>query len=60
MKKRVALFVLACFGGGAFLRGDFVRIRYPEGVVRGFFVLRAPDGAVIADGDSIEFRGETA
>lgn len=59
MKGRVAFFVFACLAGGAILLGDFVPVRYPEGVVRGFLVLRAPDGAVIADGDSIEFaRGD--
>jgi hypothetical protein len=59
VKTRVALFVFAGLAGGAFLRGDFVPVRYPEGVVRGFLVLRGPDGAVIADGDSIEFaRGD--
>ena len=54
VKKRLALFVTACVGGCAFLRGDSVAVRYPEGVVRGFLALRAPDGSVIADGDSIQ------
>jgi hypothetical protein len=46
-----ASFLFACFGGGALLRGDFVPVRYPEGVVRGFLVLRAPDGSILADGN---------
>ena len=59
VKRRLALFVLAFLAGGAILRGDFVPVRYPEGVVRGFLALRGPDGAVIADGDSIQFaRGD--
>lgn len=59
VKRRLALLVLACLAGGGLLRGDFVPVRYPEGLVRGFLVLRAPDGSVIADGDSIEFaRGD--
>jgi len=45
--------VLACGPAGP-LRGETVAVRYPEGVVRAFLTLRAPDGAVLADGDFIQ------
>jgi hypothetical protein len=50
----VLLFLAAPVGAGA-LRAESVAVRYPEGVVRGFLVLRAPDGAVVANGDLIQF-----
>jgi len=54
-----ALFFLACQAGGCLLRAESVAVRYPEGVVRGFLVLRAPDGSVLANGDEIQFsRGD--
>jgi hypothetical protein len=57
MKKRLkpaALVFVSCLAAGA-LSAESVAVRYTEGVVRGFLVLRAPDGAVIANGDSIQF-----
>lgn len=57
MKRRLklaALILVSCLGDGA-LSGESVAVRYAEGVVRGFLVLRAPDGSVIANGDSIQF-----
>jgi hypothetical protein len=57
MKSRLKLaaLVLASSVGAGALSAESVAVRYTEGVVRGFLVLRAPDGAVIADGDSIQF-----
>ena len=52
--KPAALVLVSCLGAGT-LRAESVAVRYTEGVVRGFLVLRGPDGAVIADGDSIQF-----
>jgi hypothetical protein len=57
MKRRLkpaALVLVSCLGASA-LSADSVAVRYAEGVVRGFLVLRAPDGSVIANGDSIQF-----
>jgi hypothetical protein len=52
------LFVAGLFGAGA-LRAESVAVRHAEGVVRGFLVLRSLDGAVIANGDLIQFlRGD--
>ena len=51
---RAALIFLVCKIGGGFLRAESVAVRYPEGVVRGFLVLRAPDGSVLANGDTIQ------
>lgn len=36
------------------LRAESVAVRHPEGVVRGFLVLRAPDGSIIANGDLVQ------
>ena len=57
MKRRLrpaALVLVFGLGAGA-LSAELVAVRYTEGVVRGFLVLRGPDGAVIANGDSIQF-----
>ncbi len=52
------LFVTGLFGGAA-LCADSVPVRHAEGVVRGFLVLRRPGGAVIANGDLVQFaKGE--
>jgi len=48
------LLFLACQAGGGFLRAEPVAVRHPEGVVRGFLVLRALDGSVLANGDMIQ------
>jgi hypothetical protein len=37
------------------LQSESVAVRHTEGLVRGFLVLRSPDGAVIANGDLIQF-----
>lgn len=53
-----ALVLLACAGAGR-LAAETVAVRHPEGLVRGFLVLRAPGGPVIANGDLIQSsRGE--
>lgn len=47
--------MLACIiltAGSA--RADLVRVRYQEGLTRGFLVLRTLDGKQVADGDSSE------
>ena len=49
-----ALFLLGCQVGGGLLRAESVAVRHPEGVVRGFLVLRAHDGTVLANGDLIQ------
>ena len=57
MKRRLkpaALVLASCLGAGP-LSAESVAVRYSEGVVRGFLVLRAPDGSIIANGDSIQF-----
>jgi hypothetical protein len=53
------IFVAGQFGAGA-LQADSVAVRHVEGVVRGFLFLRSLDsGAVIANGDLIQFsRGD--
>ena len=54
-----ALLLLVCQAGGGLLRAESVAVRHSEGVVRGFLVLRAPDGSVLANGDLIQSsRGE--
>ena len=52
---RVALLVLAGSIGGGPLRAESVAVRYAEGVVRGFLILRGADGSVLANGDLIQF-----
>jgi hypothetical protein len=55
MKRRFQLAgILLAVSAGA-LRAESVAVRHPEGVVRGFLVLRDPGGAVIANGDLIQF-----
>jgi hypothetical protein len=61
MKRRfcVSLFFVACLFGARVLEAESVAVRHTEGVVRGFLVLRSLDGAVIANGDLIQFaRGD--
>ncbi len=48
------LFIAGHFGVGS-LRAESVAVRRAEGLVRGFLVLRSLDGAVIANGDLIQF-----
>ena len=57
MKSRLKLagLVLVSSLDAVALSAESVAVRYAEGVVRGFLVLRAPDGSVIANGDSIQF-----
>lgn len=42
------------FGLMAALSAEPVPVRYPEGIVHGFLVLRGADGAALADGDLIQ------
>lgn len=52
------LVLFACRVGGR-LAADPVAVRYPEGLVRGFLVLREPGGPVLANGDLLQTsRGE--
>jgi hypothetical protein len=53
-RLRAASLLLACLAGGGLLRAESVAVLHPEGVVRGFLVLRAPDGSVLANGDLIQ------
>jgi hypothetical protein len=57
---RGALVLFFAWGGAAGrLAADNVAVRHPEGLVRGFLVLREPGGPVIANGDLIQSsRGE--
>ena len=57
MKTRLkAAAIVLGFGlGASALSAESVAVRYSEGLVRGFLVLRAPDGSIIANGDSIQF-----
>lgn len=57
MKRRFCLallFVAGLFGAGA-LRAESLAVRHTEGVVRGFLALRSSGGALIANGDLIQF-----
>ena len=54
------LLFLACQAGGGHLLAESVAVRYPEGVVRGFLVLRALDGSVLANGDEIQFSRDAS
>jgi len=51
---RVTLLFVAAHIAASVLRAEFVSVRHPEGLLRGFLVLRAPDGAIIANGDLIQ------
>jgi hypothetical protein len=57
VKRRfcAVLLLLAYQAGSGLLRAESVAVRHPEGVVRGFLVLRALDGSVLANGDMIQF-----
>src|ERR1700686_2618574 len=55
---RAASFFLACVAGCRLLRAESVAVLHPEGVVRGFLVLRALDGSVLANGDTIQSSRE--
>ncbi len=46
----VALLLFCC----ATLRSEPISVKYPEGVVHGFLVLHALDGALLANGDLIQ------
>ncbi|HEY3122846.1 MAG TPA: hypothetical protein VGK70_02160 [Thermoanaerobaculia bacterium] len=48
------LFIAGHFVSGA-LQAESVAVRHAEGLVRGFLVLRTLDGAVIANGDLMQF-----
>ncbi len=53
VKQRVcaALLLLACQAGGGTIQAESVAVLYPEGLVRGFLLLKSLDGVVIANGD---------
>jgi hypothetical protein len=52
------LFIAGLFGAGG-MQAESVAVRHMEGVVRGFLALRSLGGAVIANGDLIQFvRGD--
>jgi hypothetical protein len=52
------LFITGFFRAGS-LQAESVAVRHAEGVVRGFLFLRSLDGAVIANGDLVQFsRGD--
>jgi hypothetical protein len=51
-RRLIVALVLALVPG--YVLGDPVTVRYPEGVVHGFLVLRSEDGAVLANGDLIQ------
>jgi hypothetical protein len=59
MRARLLLFALfvriSCMSASA----EPVRVRYNEGLVHGFLVLHAPDGALIANGDLLEHANGT-
>jgi hypothetical protein len=52
---RVPRIVLAGLVVAAVLTAENVPVRHSEGVVRGFLVLRRSGGAVIANGDLVQF-----
>lgn len=56
---RVSRIVIAGLVVAGALTAENVPVRHPEGVVRGFLALRSAAGAVIANGDLIQFtRGD--
>jgi hypothetical protein len=60
--NRLFWLVLLCLSGPVGtgpLPAETVAVRFPEGVVRGFLVLRGADGSVLANGDLMQFlRGD--
>ena len=50
-----ALILLAFPAAGVRLAAEPVVVRYPEGVVRGFLLLRSLDGRILAGGDLFQF-----
>jgi hypothetical protein len=52
---RVSRIVLAGLVVAGALSAENVTVRHAEGVVRGFLLLRPPGGAVIANGDLVQF-----
>lgn len=51
----VCLLAVAMNLSGGFLSAEKVRVRYAEGLLRGFLLLRPPGRAVIANGDHVQF-----
>jgi hypothetical protein len=47
--------LLALLAAGVRLEAEPVAVRFPEGVERGFLLLRALDGRILANGDLIQF-----
>ena len=57
--KRLLVVCLLAFGAAGVLSAENVTVRYAEGLLRGFLLLRPPGGAVIANGDHVQFvRGD--
>lgn len=55
----VGLLAVAMDFSGGFLSAENVTVRNAEGLLRGFLFLRPPGGAVIANGDHVQFvRGD--
>jgi hypothetical protein len=50
----VLLFIAGPIGDGPLL-AESVTVRHPEGVVRGFLILRGVDHSILANGDLIQF-----
>jgi hypothetical protein len=47
--------LLAFVAAGSRLGAEPIMVRFPEGVERGFLILRALDGRILANGDLIQF-----
>jgi hypothetical protein len=52
---RVVVGLLAILAAGARLEAESVAVRFPEGIERGFLLLRALDGGILANGDLFQF-----
>ncbi|HEY4228855.1 MAG TPA: hypothetical protein VGO79_01720, partial [Thermoanaerobaculia bacterium] len=57
MRLRLALGLALCAVGLAVrpLTAETVSVRFPEGLVHGFLTLRSVDGAILAEGDQIQY-----
>ena len=51
----LGLAVFAAATAPASLAAETVSVRFPEGLVHGFLTLRSVEGAVLAEGDLIQF-----
>jgi hypothetical protein len=57
LRLRLALGLALCAVGLAVrpLTAETVSVRFPEGLVHGFLTLRSVDGAILAEGDQIQY-----